>query len=321
MRAERLLSLMLLLQANGQMTAGQLSQALTVSERTIYRDIEALSLAGIPIYTQDGRGGGIALEENYRVSLTGLNRSEVQALFVAGAGAPLDDLGLGKASETTLLKLLATLPALHQAEAERVRQRFYIDPNDWFSERQPSTFLPIIQIAVLSDAVLKMRYQRSNGDVFEREVEAYGMVAKSNVWYFVGIHQGNIRTYRVSRLVDVQQTETTFTRDPAFDLITYWQANTQSFIDKMPQYPVRIAVRMACRNDIAKHPLFSDVEFMPMDDPNWLEFTTIFETQQQAVMALIGFAYDLRILDPLELRIALLDYARDVLLWLKEDAH
>ncbi len=321
MRAERLLSLMLLLQTNGQMTAGQLSQALTVSERTIYRDIEALSLAGIPIYTQDGRGGGVALEENYRVSLTGLNRNEIQALFVSGISAPLDDLGLGKASESTLLKLLANLPTLHQAEAERVRQRIYIDPNDWFSERQPSSFLPIIQVAVLTDAVLKIQYQRANGELFNRDIEAYGMVAKSNVWYLVGVHQGNIRTYRVSRLVDVQQTETTFTRDLNFDLIKYWQANIQSFIEGLPEYPVRIAIKASCRNDIANHPLFSDVEFNPMDDPNWLEFTTLFDTQKQAVMALIGFAHHLRVLAPLELKVALLEYARDVLVWLEEHEH
>ena len=316
MRAERLLSLMLLLQAKGQMTAMQLSKALYVSERTIYRDIEALGLAGIPIYTQDGRGGGVALEENYRVSLTGLNKSEVQALFVAGASAPLDDLGLGQASESTLLKLLANLPSLHQAEAERVRQRIYIDPDDWFALRQAPSFLPLIQEAVLSDAVLNIRYQRTNGETFEREIQAYGMVAKSSVWYLIGSHEGKFRSYRVSRLVDIVAASTSFTRDPNFKLIPYWQANTQSFMDSLPKYSIHLAVKASHRNTIANHPLFSASDFTPMDDPDWLEFTTIFDTQEQAVMALIGLARDIRVLAPSDLQIALLEYARDVYEWL-----
>ena len=163
MRADRLLSLMLLLQAKGQMTAGQLADELHVSERTIYRDVEALSLAGIPIFTQDGRGGGIGLDVDYRVSLTGLNKQEVQALFVSGAMMPVDELGLAQANETILLKLLASLPSLHRAEAERVRQRIYIDPHDWFGEKPSSPFLHQIQEAVLADTILGMRYQRSNG--------------------------------------------------------------------------------------------------------------------------------------------------------------
>jgi len=312
MRAERLLSLMLLLQANGQMTANQLSKALYVSERTIYRDIDALGLAGIPIYTQDGRGGGVALEENYRVSLTGLNKNEIQALFVSGASAPLDDLGLGQANETILLKLLANLPSLHQAEAERVRQRIYIDPNDWFSTRQPSSFLPLLQEAVLSDAILNIQYQRTNGETFDREIQAYGMVAKSNMWYLIGAHEHNIRTYRVSRLVDVQPTGTLFTRDPNFNLIQYWQANAQSFVDSLPQYPVRLAIKASYRNRLKHHPLLSASDFVPMDDPDWLEFTTIFDTQQQAIMALMGMAREIRVLDPPDLKIALMEYAREV---------
>lgn len=318
MRAERLLSLMLLLQANGQMTANQLSKALVVSERTIYRDIEALSFAGIPIYTQDGRGGGVALEENYRVSLTGLNKNEIQALFVSGASALLDDLGLGHASETTLLKLLANLPALHQAEAERVRQRIYIDPDDWFSIRQPSSFLPLIQEAVLSDAVLHIRYQRVNGETFEREIQAYGMVAKSNIWYLIGVHEGHTRTYRVSRLVAVQSTNQLFIRDPKFNLINYWQANTQSFVESIPQYHVHLAVKSSSRTRLSNHPLFSGSDFMPMDDPNWLEFKTLFDSQEQAVEVLIGLALDVRVLAPDELKIALVEYAHEIYRLLKE---
>src|SRR5262245_10995030 len=127
MRADRLISLMLVLHSKGRMTAQKLAEHLEVSERTIYRDVDALSTAGVPVYVQPGVNGGIVLDENYRISLTGLSRAEVQALFVSSNAGPLADLGMDKAVEDTLLKLFAALPSAHQAEVERLRSRFYVD--------------------------------------------------------------------------------------------------------------------------------------------------------------------------------------------------
>lgn len=310
MRADRLLSLMLLLQAKGQMTARQLAGELYVSERTIYRDVEALSLAGIPIYTQDGRGGGIGLDEHYRVSLTGLNKHEVQALFVSGITSPLHELGLTQTNESILLKLLASLPSLHRAEAERVRKRIYIDPQVWFGDQQPTPFLHQIQEAVLSDAVLNIQYQRSNSETFSRQIQAYGMVAKVNVWYLVGAHNKQFRTYRMSRLVDVQPTEQTFQRDPDFDLMIYWQDNTQSFVEGIPHYPVRIAVKQSRKAWVVNFLSLNDHDFTESDDPDWLETTINFDTQERAITSLISVVCDIRILQPLDLKSALLDFAQ-----------
>src|SRR5689334_12127743 len=148
MRADRLLSLMLLLHARGRMTAQQLADQLEVSERTIYRDIEALCTAGIPLYTQSGTSGGVFLEESYRVSLTGLSRAQVQSLFISGEARPLGDLGLGKALDDTLLKLFAALPSIHRDEVKRLRQRFYIDPANWFQIVEATSFFPALQQAV-----------------------------------------------------------------------------------------------------------------------------------------------------------------------------
>ena len=321
MRADRLLSLMLLLQAKGQMTAGQLAYELGVSERTIYRDINALSFAGIPLYTIEGRGGGIALEENYRVSLNSLNKDEVQALFVSGSVAPLGDLGLSTANETTLLKLLSALPSLQRAEAERVQQRIYIDPYNWFSSQQNSPFLPLIQEAVLSDAVLNIRYQRHNGEAFERTIQAYGLVAKSSVWYLVGAHEDKFRTYRVSRLIDVQSTGETFVSNPDFRLIDFWKSNSQSFIDSLSQYAVRLAIKASRQQSISNHPLFSGAEFIPTDDPNWLEYEILFDSEEQAISGLMSVICDIRIIAPVTLKTALLKYLREAVTWLESETH
>jgi DNA binding protein with HTH domain/WYL domain-containing protein len=185
MRADRLISLMLLLNARGRMTAQTLADQLEVSERTIYRDVDALGAAGIPIYVQPGVNGGIFLDENYRISLTGLSRAEAQALFISSKGTPLPDLGLDNAVEATLLKLFAALPSAHQVEVERLRNRFYIDPANWFQIVEPSALLPTLQQAVWEDRALSIQYQVVEGEWFEGVVNAYALVAKANIWYLV----------------------------------------------------------------------------------------------------------------------------------------
>lgn len=319
MRADRLLSMMLLLQAQGQMTAQQLADHLDVSERTIYRDIEALSYAGIPIYAQGGRNGGIALEENYRISLTGLNRSEVQSLFVSGSVAPLGDLGLESANESTLLKLLSALPSLQRAEAERIRQRIYIDPHGWFGESQVSPFLPMIQEAVLSNRILNIRYHRTNHDAFDRQIEAYGMVAKQNVWYLVGAHEGKFRNYRASRLLDVQLTDRIFERDPAFNLIDYWQESAQAFVESIPEITVTIEIDESLRPIIEMHPLMSIDELDDAEANGWHRLTLRFDKLEQARMMLMGMARDIRVIDPPELHKMLSEYTQEALENLKNN--
>ncbi|MBZ0287993.1 MAG: HTH domain-containing protein, partial [Anaerolineae bacterium] len=167
MRADRLISLMLLLHARGRMTAQTLAQQLEVSERTIYRDVDALGAAGVPIYVQPGVNGGIFLDEHYRISLTGLTRAEVQSLFVSSSTPPLADLGLDNAVQATLLKLFAALPLPHQAEVERLRSRFHIDPANWFQVIEPSDTFPLLQQAVWEDRAVSIRYQVVEGEWFD----------------------------------------------------------------------------------------------------------------------------------------------------------
>src|SRR5688500_5367640 len=159
MRADRLISMILTLHAKGRMTANDLAVQMEVSDRTIYRDLEALGAAGIPVYTQPGQNGGIFLDEDYRVALTSLSIPEVRALFVSSGSSPLADLGLARPAEHTMLKLMAALPYRQRTEAQRMRQRFHIDPRNWFQVVELSPYLPLLQQAVWEDCVITVDYR------------------------------------------------------------------------------------------------------------------------------------------------------------------
>jgi predicted DNA-binding transcriptional regulator YafY len=158
MRADRLISILLLLQARGRLTAGELSSQLEVSERTIYRDLDALGMAGVPIYSEHGPGGGYALLDSYRTTLTGLTESEVRTLFMSGVYGPLADLGLAEALEVALLKLSAALPEAQQRRAERMRQRIHLDAVPWFQTREAVPFLQDLQEAIWHDEQVRITY-------------------------------------------------------------------------------------------------------------------------------------------------------------------
>lgn len=236
MRADRLLSMMLLLQAQGRTTTLALAESLEVSRRTILRDIEALSIAGVPIHAEAGHGGGVYLDEGYRVSLTGLKEAEVRALFVSTQPGPLRDVGLGQAAEGTLLKLFAALPSLHRHEAERMQQRIHLDPAWWWHKGDSLPHLDALRAAVFDDRCVRVRYERGDGEVVERVLEPYSLVAKASVWYLIARRGGELRTYRVSRFETVEALQERFDRDPAFDLAAYWYAHTREFVANLPQF-------------------------------------------------------------------------------------
>lgn len=168
MRADRLLSIILLLQTRGKMTAKALAEELEVSRRTILRDITALSFSGVPVYSEGGHGGGIALVEEYRTTLTGLNKFEVQSLFVANNHDALRDVGLGDAGERLLLKLLAALPNSHHSTADHIRQRLMIDPTWWWHDSSISPSWDDLQKAVYEDRLIEVEYENFDGKITQR---------------------------------------------------------------------------------------------------------------------------------------------------------
>src|SRR6266568_6387379 len=187
MRADRLLSILMLLQTKGRMTAHDLASQLEVSERTIYRDLDALSTAGIPVYTERGPGGGCSLVDGYQTRLTGLTEAEIRALFLFNMAAPLAELGLGKALDDALLKLEAALPADSRAKAEKVRQGFHLDTTWWYHPADTSSCLQTIQDALWQDHRLCLVYRENDGTWNEYRLDPYGLVSKASIWYLIGL--------------------------------------------------------------------------------------------------------------------------------------
>jgi len=200
------------------MTARELARRLEVSERTIHRDMGALGVAGVPVTAERGAGGGWALLEGYRTNLTGLNAAEVQALFVARPTGVLADLGLTRAADAALIKLLAALPALSRQGAEYARQRLHVDGAGWRQAEVASPLLLTLQEAIWQERKLRLTYHLTNGETVERLVDPLGLVAKGSLWYLVAGVEGALRTYRVSRVQAAEPLDEPCLRPPDFDL-------------------------------------------------------------------------------------------------------
>jgi len=223
MRADRLISILMLLQTHGKMTASKLATKLEVSERTIYRDMDALSVAGVPVYSDVGPQGGYALVDDYRTNLTGLTEGEARALFMLSIPAPLTDLGVGQELRAALLKLSASLPHVQRRDEEKVRQRFYLD-STW--RRQAGERIPhlkAVQQAVWENRKLHIIYRPLFADIIERLVNPLGLVAKAGVWHLVYSRKSKLYVRRVNELLDVHLSEETFDRPVDFDLPLFWE--------------------------------------------------------------------------------------------------
>lgn len=250
MRADRLLSILMLLQSKGRMTAHDLADQLEVSERTIYRDLEALGMAGIPVYTERGPGGGCSLLDGYQTKLTGLSEAEVRALFLLKMAGPLSDLGLEKALDDALLKLNATLSPTAREQAEQARQRVHLDASWWYHSDDVSAHLPLIQQALWRDSKLCLTYREDDG-CWSRKVvlEPYGLVSKAGIWYLVGVCEGSCHVYRVSHILTTEICDEQFVRPESFDLASFWSAYCASVENAHPGYvvPLRVAPEETAR--------------------------------------------------------------------------
>jgi len=202
-QASRLLSILMLLQSRGRMSAFALARSLEVSVRTVYRDVDSLSAAGVPVYGDRGRSGGYQLREGWRTQLTGLTSGEARALLMTGLPGPAKALGLGEAAASAHLKLLAALPADWRSDAERVSARFHLDPVDWFRGAAPADQLRVVAEGVWGERRLRMRYESWTA-VSDRVVDPLGLVLKGGAWYLVARQQREPRTYRVAAIESAQ---------------------------------------------------------------------------------------------------------------------
>jgi predicted DNA-binding transcriptional regulator YafY len=241
MRASRLVNVLLLLQTRGRLTASELSQELEVSVRTIYRDVDALSEAGVPIYAERGPGGGVRLVDGYRTRLTGLTPDEAEALFLSGLPGPAAELGLGTVVSAAQLKVLAALPPELRARASRVTQRFHLDAPGWFRSAEAVPHLERLADAVWEGRRVEIRYRRADRSQ-NRAIEPLGLVLKGGIWYLVARSNDAYRTFRASRVESVTLTEERFERPTDFDLATHWTESTAAYERDLLQVEIEVLV-------------------------------------------------------------------------------
>lgn len=284
------------------MTSRELADKLEVSERTIFRDMEALSAAGIPVYAERGSGGGWLLSEGYRTNLTGMKTEEILSLLLTNPSNLLDDLGVKEHFDAAFQKLLAASPTAIKKNAEMVRQRMLVDGAGWHQSKESFDHLLIVQEAVWEERQLNIQYRREE-EIVERIVNPLGIVAKRNVWYLIAESSGDMRTYRISRLTGARMLEETFQRPEDFDLEQYWEQSTQQFKKNLPRYPARLRVhqKLHSRIDQERYAKILRTEEAG-DGSEWSELDIEFQTLNSACEILLSYGSLVEVLAPDELR-------------------
>lgn len=317
MRADRLLSLLMLLQNRGRLTAAQLAEELGVSVRTVYRDLDALSAAGVPVYAERGPGGGCALLEPYRTTLTGLNADEARVLFMLSVPEPLVELGVSGELKAALRKLEAALPTARRGDETLIRQRIHLDPSGWSAAAKPAPHLQILYAAVRQDLVVETTLRLAFDARAEWRMEPYGLVAKAGVWYVVGRRGGHVRVVNVNSIVVVELVDEHYDRPPDFDLAAFWESWCRDTAARRPVYPVTVRVAAVhldwlaaeLGEAIGRETLDSD-----LDTSGLVTLTLHFERLEDARRRILGLGGSVEVLAPRALRLAVADYARQTVM-------
>lgn len=316
MRASRLLSMLALLHVRGRISAQQLADELEVSLRTVYRDIDALSTAGVPVYATRGRAGGFALVDGYRPGFTGLTAEEADALFLTGLPGPAAELGLGGVLAATQVKLLAALPPDLRARAARIRDRFHLDAPGWLRESEAPGHLAMIADAVWAQRRLRVRYERSGRRMVERVLDPLGVVLKAGTWYLVARADGSQapRTYRASRVHEATMLDESFDRPEGFDLQEHWADYQRDYASRVYRANATVRLSPAGRELLfLLGPIVARAAWEGMNEPDadgWTTTTLPIESQRHALHALLQLGPDVEVLDPPDLRALIAETAR-----------
>lgn len=316
MRADRLLALLMLLQTRGTLTAAELAAELEVTERTIYRDVIALSTAGIPVYTERGPGGGIALVESYRTDLTGLRPEEARALTMLEIPEPLIRLGVGMDLKTALLKISVSIPSEAREQQTRSRQRIHLDATWWFQSEEPTPQLGMLLQAVWQDRMLHTIHRGTFDTPIELVVAPYGLVAKASIWYLVYLYEGRYHARRVSQIIEAELMPQTFRRDPDFDLPRFWQRWCAEYESERPRFVVSALVVPGLSDRLLKILAGEFVDMIPTppdhQQEGWKLMRLNFESFEAARTRLLGLGNAVEVLEPLALRLSIADYADQI---------
>jgi predicted DNA-binding transcriptional regulator YafY len=316
MRASRLVQLLLFLQTRGRTTAAVLAGELEVSERTIHRDVDALSAAGVPIYAERGPHGGIQLIDGYRTRLTGLTGDEAEALFLSGLPGPAAELGLGTVVAAARLKVLAALPSELRVRASRLVERFHLDTAGWFHAGEPVPHLAALADAVWEARRIQITYQRGDR-VVDRSLEPLGLVLKGGIWYLVAVSEGQVRTYRVSRIMSTVIGDEPVSRPPDFDLAAYWTESISAYERDAPRVTITLRIDPAVIGvlaDLVGSQAVRAAETIPATDPEgWVHLRVTADWPDEVPGRLIALGSRAEILDPPEVRERALTLARRML--------
>jgi len=304
-RASRLVNLLLLLQSRGGLTAAELARELEVSVRTIHRDVEELSAAGVPIFAERGPLGGIRLVDGYRTRLTGMTADEAEALFLAGLPGPAAQLGLGTVVAAAQLKVMAALPPELRSRASRIVQRFHLDAAGWFQADEAVPHLDTLSAAVWDARQVQISYARGGSPV-ERTIGPLGLVLKGGVWYVIGLADGQIRTYRASRVVEATLLDEPVERPDGFDLAAYWAESSAAYERDAPtvEVVVRIAEDQAWRiADVYGRAALDAAERLDEPDPDgWLHLRLKVSWPDEVATRLLAIGPSLEVLEPADVR-------------------
>lgn len=316
MRADRLLQVMFLLRRHGRMTVGDLASRLEVSERTVQRDLEALSTAGVPVWSERGRGGGWELMGDYRTDLTGLTATEAQAVFAWTSRTSTTDLGLGSELARALTKLASSVPASAIEEADALASVLVVDPRRWFTDGEQVPLLPTLRDAAVRRRRVRMRYRSASAPAArQRTVDPYGLVENAGRWYLLAAHRGEVRSYRVSRMETVEVLDVPARVPSDADLAGEWARVRARLESSGEPVALEVAVRPSVVDDFRRVVPFLlapgvRVEAVPgrLDD-GWPVFALTVRARRAASAVVLGLGGDVRLLSPDWLRVETLDRA------------
>ena len=314
MRASRLLSILLSLQARGRLTAAEMAETLEVSERTILRDIDQLSAAGIPVIADRGRAGGFRLTDGFRTQLTGLTENEAETLFLAGLPGPAAELGVSDLVSMARTKLMAALPA--GARAERMASRFHLDASGWFHASDQVAYLPAIARAVWNARYLEFKYGEATNR-YQRKVGPLGLVLKAGIWYLVAQKGAAYRTYRVGRMSDVEPLDEAYARPASFDLAAYWTRSSREY--ELATYGGTAIIKLSPRGMQLAELLGSYVAEAiaktagKPDKRGWVKCTIPVETSEHGVRDLLRLGADVEVIAPESARMAIVKALKEAM--------
>jgi len=323
MKSGRLLEMLLLLQARGRITAGELAERLEVSPRTVYRDAEALSSAGVPLYTERGRGGGIRLLPGYRTDVTGLTHDEARALFVLTTGSAQEDLGLGAAARSAVLKVMRAVPEPFRPAATATSQRILVDPAGWMRPPDPVGELGVLQAAVFTDRRLRLRYRSSRPrkpeasekkaerSASERVVDPYGLVCKAGIWYLVADQDGEPRLFRVSRVVSAVADQAPARRRDGVELGGLWASLRREIEDRPAPLEVAVRVRREWLDLFGRMCAVHLAGPLPEAAGEWTEVRLRY-AGVKAARPLLSFGGNVEVVSPVSVRADLAEVAAEV---------